>query len=76
MYRLLPAHVCQSARDAYLRFEADPQYPSLRFKPLQGFSDVWSVRITHSYRAVGKRDGDRIVWFWIGSHADFDRDFG
>jgi hypothetical protein len=25
------------------------------------------------WRAVGVRDGDTMVWFWIGSHADYDR---
>jgi hypothetical protein len=76
MYRFLPAPVRRSAQEAYTHFAANPQHPSLHFKPLQGFTDVWSVRITQSYRAVGKRIGDRIIWYWIGSHADFDRDFG
>ena len=27
-----------------------------------------------SYRACGKkRDADIIVWFWIGSHATYDK---
>jgi hypothetical protein len=30
------------------------------------------VRITIDYRALGIRDGDEIMWFWIGSHADYD----
>jgi hypothetical protein len=25
-----------------------------------------------SYRAVGARDGGTVIWFWIGSHADYD----
>lgn len=24
------------------------------------------------YRAVGTVDGNEIVWFWIGSHAEYD----
>jgi hypothetical protein len=31
------------------------------------------VRIDRDYRALGVRDGEEIVWFWIGSHADYDR---
>jgi len=31
------------------------------------------VRITRDYRALGVRDGEAIVWFWIGSHADYER---
>jgi len=34
---------------------------------------VWSVRIGRSYRALGKRtDADTIVWYWIGSHEDYN----
>jgi hypothetical protein len=25
------------------------------------------------YRALGVRRDDTIVWFWIGSHADYDK---
>jgi hypothetical protein len=24
------------------------------------------------YRAVATLDGDTFIWFWIGSHADYD----
>jgi hypothetical protein len=25
------------------------------------------------YRALGVREGETMVWFWIGSHAEYDR---
>jgi hypothetical protein len=32
------------------------------------------VRVTESYRAVGVRKADdEIVWFFIGTHAEYDR---
>jgi hypothetical protein len=31
------------------------------------------VRIGLAYRALGVRDGEEIIWFWIGSHAHYDR---
>jgi len=32
------------------------------------------VRISLGYRAVGvKSDGDEIIWFWIGPHAEYDK---
>jgi hypothetical protein len=31
------------------------------------------VRIGLGYRALGIRTGDEVVWFWIGSHADYDQ---
>jgi plasmid maintenance system killer protein len=68
--------VKQAARQAYQLFAANPEHPSLRFKKLQGYANVWSVRINEQYRAVGERDGDAIEWAWIGSHNDFDSRFG
>ncbi len=38
--------------------------------------DVWSVRISAEYRAIGQRKGDEMTWVWIGSHNGFDKLFG
>ena len=56
-------------------FAHKPDHPSLRFKKLGGCADVWSVRINDQYRAVGRRSGDTVVWFWIGTHNAFDKMF-
>jgi hypothetical protein len=71
----LPAVARAQARKAFRRFENNPQHPSLRFKPLQGYPHVYSVRIGLHHRAVAKRVGDVLHWFWIGSHSDFDKEF-
>jgi hypothetical protein len=34
---------------------------------------VWSVRINLQYRALGRRRGELIVWFWIGTHDEYDK---
>ena len=31
------------------------------------------MRITLGYRAVGLLEEGEVTWFWIGSHADYDR---
>jgi hypothetical protein len=31
------------------------------------------VRVGLGYRALGVRESDTMVWFWIGSHAEYDR---
>ena len=59
-------------RDAYTRFQADPWHPSLRFKPIRGTRNAYSVRIGTNYRAIGQRTEDRVTWFWIGTHAEYD----
>jgi hypothetical protein len=75
MYERLPSSIRGRARKTFRLFLANPNHPSLRFKPLQHVEELWSVRITLSYRAVCRRRGDNRYWFWIGTHADFDRDF-
>jgi len=45
----------------------------LSFKKVDDEANLYSVRIGIGYRAVGKLDGDQIIWFWIGSHGDYDR---
>ena len=69
----MPAHVQDQAQDAYRRFQSDPYHPGLHFKQVHPSMPVHSVRVTAAYRALGVRDGDTVVWFWIGSHADYDR---
>jgi hypothetical protein len=59
------------AREKYQLWQADPQHPSLRFKELR--PGLWSVRVSQQYRALGLREGTQVVWFWIGSHAEYDR---
>ena len=47
----------------------NPRHPSLQFKKVGRF---WSVRVGLRYRALAvETDGD-LVWFWIGTHADYD----
>jgi hypothetical protein len=32
--------------------------------------------VTLGYRAVGLMENDEITWFWIGTHAAYDRLLG
>jgi hypothetical protein len=47
---------------------------SLKFKRVHPTLPLYSVRIGRGYRALGIRDADKIVWYWIGSHAEYDRE--
>ena len=69
----LPSRVKQQARRAYRLFKSNPYHGGLKFKKLPPFEDLWSVRITNDYRAVGRWRGDVIVWFFIGSHSDYEK---
>lgn len=69
----LPATVQRQARDAYRLFQQNPSHPGLRFKQVYPQPPMYSVRVGINYRAVGVLDGNTIVWFWIGSHAEYDK---
>ncbi len=66
----LPADVQELARKNYGLLKSNPYHPSLHFKRLGQF---WSVRVGRSYRAVGVDAAEGIVWFWIGTHAEYER---
>jgi hypothetical protein len=69
----LPALVRQQARDSYHLFRQNPSHPGLRFKKVHPDPPIYSARVGIGYRAVGALQGDTVVWFWIGSHADYDK---
>jgi hypothetical protein len=69
----LPAHVQRQARAAYKLFAADPSHPSLRFKQVHETRPIYSARVGLGYRALCVREGEDLIWFWIGSHAEYDR---
>jgi len=74
-YERLDDKTREAARKAYRRFEENPNHPALNFEKLGGHQHAWSVRISAQYRAVGERRREKISWFWIGTHNDFDKLF-
>ena len=72
-YDELPLAIRKQAKEAYKQFLRDPYYPSLHFKQIHSTRPVFSVRITKKYRAVGIVQGEEIIWFWIGSHSDYNK---
>ncbi|MGO9262862.1 MAG: hypothetical protein ACLQU1_42275 [Bryobacteraceae bacterium] len=69
----LPSDTQQDAKRAYRLFRSNPAPPSLQFKKLEGEDDIYSARIGLEYRALAVMKRDRIVWYWIGSHSDYNR---
>ncbi len=72
-FAALPPHVQRQARRAYRLFETDPTHPSLQFKQIQPRGGIYSARVSLGYRALCVREDDVLVWFWIGSHADYEK---
>ena len=70
-YHSLPEEIQKLAREKFQVWRKDAFNAAFHFKPL--LADVWSVRINQNYRALGRRRGNLIVWFWIGTHAEYDQ---
>ncbi|HEX8179432.1 MAG TPA: hypothetical protein VF525_07805 [Pyrinomonadaceae bacterium] len=70
LYRQLPPTVRALADKNFQLLKADPKHPSLHFKQIDR---LWSVRVGAHYRALGLAKPEGVVWFWIGSHADYDK---
>ena len=72
-FRALPDGVKDLARKHYRLWRANPYHPSLHFKRVHRTEPLYSVRIGLGWRALGLLEDDGIAWFWIGSHAEYDR---
>jgi hypothetical protein len=69
-YARLPAEIRQQARKQYRLWQQNHWHPSLQFKQI---GTLWSARVTQDYRALAVLRGDTYYWFWIGTHAEYDR---
>ncbi|MDZ8027026.1 MAG: hypothetical protein RMX65_034665 [Nostoc sp. DedQUE01] len=72
-YDALPENVQRTADQCYELLKADPSHPSLHFKKVGKY---WSVRVGQNYRALGVEVQKGILWFWIGTHTEYDNLIG
>ena len=69
-YQNLPKTIQELADKNYQLLKANPDHPSLHFKRIRAY---FSVRVGIQYRALGIEVKEGVLWFWIGSHADYDK---
>ena len=69
-YQRLPAQVREVADKNFQLLKADSKHPSLHFKRIDG---LWSVHAGQGCRALALDKDEGVLWFWIGSHADYDK---
>ncbi len=69
-YEKLPAHVQQLADKNFALLKENPEHPSLHVKKVAGY---WSARVGGKYRALAVEVGQGLLWFWIGTHAQYDK---
>jgi len=70
LYDELPSTVQEVADKNFKLLKSDSKHRSLRFKKVGKY---WSVRAGKKYRALGIDVEKGILWFWIGSHAGYDK---
>jgi hypothetical protein len=73
LVRLSPA-TQQTALRAYSYWKLDTKHPSLNFECIDDEEDVWSIRIGAHHRALcARKSGLVYIWFWIGTHEEYNR---
>jgi hypothetical protein len=69
-YNNPPKEIQRQADKGFALLKENPRHPSLQFeKKGRG----WSARVSRGYRALAKERPEGIVWFWIGSHDEYER---
>jgi len=74
-FEALPANIQKLARNNFELLKKNPTHPSLQFKSVKNGA-FRSVRVSFGYRALGVPVIEGVQWFWIGSHADYDKLLG
>jgi mRNA-degrading endonuclease RelE of RelBE toxin-antitoxin system len=69
-YQKLPPSVQDLANRSFERLKANPQHPSLHLKKVGRY---WSVRVGKRYRALAVEIAEGLLWFWIGTHNEYDK---
>ena len=69
-YRNLPSSIQELADRNFEFLKANPNHPSLHLKKVGKY---WSVRVGRKYRAVAVKIEEGLLWFWIGTHAEYDK---
>jgi mRNA-degrading endonuclease RelE of RelBE toxin-antitoxin system len=72
-YNYLPKEIQEIADKNYEFLKLNPKHPSLHLKKVGKQKQLWSVRVGDNYRALGVEKREGIVWFWIGTHEEYDK---
>lgn len=73
-FKKLPHFVQKLARKSYSLWKQNPSHSSLKFKPVDKIHNIFSARIGIHWRVLGKlyKEDNVIVWFWVGSHEEYN----
>lgn len=69
-YRKLPANIRELADKNFRLLKQDSNHPSLHLRKVSRF---WSIRVGKKYRALAVQVDEGLIWFWIGTHSEYDK---
>jgi plasmid maintenance system killer protein len=77
IYRGLDRGLKAQVKAAVIKLSKDPNTRGLRFKPLEGSSGFWSIRVNDNFRILIRvsEDADGPFYFVVnaGNHDIYDR---
>lgn len=73
LYNSVPEATRSTADRAFKLLKDDSTHPSLHFKKVGPYR---SARVGIRYRVLAVETEDGLLWFWIGSHAEYDAIIG
>jgi hypothetical protein len=68
-YRKLIKDIQVLADQKFNLLKTNSQHPSLHLKKVGKY---WSVRVGLRHRALAVEIENNLIWFWIGTHAEYD----
>ena len=72
-FRKLPERIKKQAKKNYRLWVSNTLHPSLDFKQVHTNLPIYSIRVVIGWRALGLKENDTIIWYWIGSHSDYEK---
>jgi len=69
-YRSLPKAVRELADKNFALLKANPRHPALRLKKI---GELCSARVGLFHRALAVEVPEGLLWFWIGTHSEYDK---
>ena len=69
-YHHLPEEIQAIADKNFELLKNNPYHPSLHLKHVGKY---WSVRVGKKYRTVAIESSQGLVWFWIGTHTEYEK---
>ncbi|MDE0017273.1 MAG: hypothetical protein OXU51_13905 [Candidatus Poribacteria bacterium] len=69
-YAELPPNVQRRIPQKFQLLRQNARHPSLRFKKV---GDLWAIRVSRGYRALARQEEGDFIWFWVGTHSEYER---